>query len=211
MSLSPALRKNSKGGISPRNLSESFLPIHQTDLDHAATHHSEFHLAESTFSANNGGADGKKERLLSLDAFRGLVILVMILVDDAGPTYGGHIDHSPWDSVTLADFVMPSFLFIVGTSMVLAMDGQNKEGNRWSLLWTCFLRVVRMFVIGLVLQGGQNFGGAYDLSILRIPGILQRIGFAYLIVTCFELALNTRDVGFVDEEYFRYYSKYAWH
>jgi hypothetical protein len=40
-----------------------------------------------------------------------------------------------------------------------------------------------MFLAGLILQGSQNFGGAYDLSVLRIPGILQRIAFAYLVVT----------------------------
>ncbi len=29
----------------------------------------------------------------------------MILVDDAGSTYGGHMDHSPWNDMTFADFV----------------------------------------------------------------------------------------------------------
>ena len=41
-------------------------------------------------------------RLLSLDAFRGLVIAVMILVDDAGPAYSAVLDHSPWNGITLA-------------------------------------------------------------------------------------------------------------
>ncbi len=70
------------------------------------------------------GQDGqglgmKKERLQSLDAFRGLVITVMILVDDAGGTFNNAIGHSPWNNITLADFVMPFFLFIVGVAMVI--------------------------------------------------------------------------------------------
>ncbi|XLS65813.1 hypothetical protein HN51_025787 [Arachis hypogaea] len=45
---------------------------------------------------------------------------MMILVDDAGGAYP-QIDHSPWDGCTLADFVMPFFLFIVGVSIALAL------------------------------------------------------------------------------------------
>lgn len=43
---------------------------------------------------------------------------LMILVDDAGGVLPA-INHSPWNGVTLADFVMPFFLFIVGVSLGL--------------------------------------------------------------------------------------------
>jgi predicted acyltransferase len=43
----------------------------------------------------------------------------MILVDDAGGAFPS-INHSPWFGVTLADFVMPFFLFLVGVSVGLA-------------------------------------------------------------------------------------------
>lgn len=42
----------------------------------------------------------------------------MILVDDAGGAFP-LINHSPWFGVTLADFVMPFFLFSVGVSVGL--------------------------------------------------------------------------------------------
>lgn len=45
---------------------------------------------------------------------------LMILVDDAGGAYA-RIDHSPWNGCTLADFVMPFFLFIVGVAIALAL------------------------------------------------------------------------------------------
>lgn len=45
---------------------------------------------------------------------------LMILVDDAGGVYP-RIDHSPWNGCTLADFVMPFFLFIVGVAITLAL------------------------------------------------------------------------------------------
>lgn len=43
----------------------------------------------------------------------------MILVDDAGGFFPA-INHSPWNGVTIADFVMPFFLFIVGVALTLA-------------------------------------------------------------------------------------------
>ena len=48
----------------------------------------------------------------------------MILVDDAGGAYV-RIDHSPWNGCTLADFVMPFFLFIVGVAIALALKVYN--------------------------------------------------------------------------------------
>jgi hypothetical protein len=60
----------------------------------------------------------KTARLASLDVFRGLSIAVMILVDNAGGVWPS-INHSPWNGVTLADFVMPFFLFIVGVALAL--------------------------------------------------------------------------------------------
>jgi predicted acyltransferase len=42
----------------------------------------------------------------------------MILVDDVGRAFPS-LNHSPWFGVTLADFVMPFFLFGVGVSIGL--------------------------------------------------------------------------------------------
>jgi predicted acyltransferase len=47
----------------------------------------------------------------------------MIVVDDAGEAYA-RIDHSPWNGCTLADFVTPFFLFIVGVAIALALKVQ---------------------------------------------------------------------------------------
>ncbi|KAK8982166.1 hypothetical protein V6N11_037341 [Hibiscus sabdariffa] len=75
-----------------------------------------------TYSSSNG-PDALKiinsnRRLLSLDVFRGLTVALMILVDDAGGVFPS-INHAPWFGVTIADFVMPFFLFGVGVSISL--------------------------------------------------------------------------------------------
>ena len=50
----------------------------------------------------------------------------MILVDDVGGLVPA-INHSPWNNVTIADFVMPFFLFMVGVSLTLAYKVWNEK------------------------------------------------------------------------------------
>ncbi|KAF6134057.1 hypothetical protein GIB67_038348 [Kingdonia uniflora] len=258
-----------------------------------------------------GGHNASKERLVSLDVFRGLtvadvlvllgfksltkqsdsyldsrpVLEVMILVDDAGGVFPA-INHSPWDGVTLADFVMPFFLFMVGVSLALtfkqilepasvvldSLSSQNicssAKGFPVALLKSCtrmscilrwssnccgscydtvmvaaaavamvtavvvtavptapaydsywswredriqvfpmkvscrfiatrkaFIRALKLFLLGLLLQGGY-FHGLNDLSYgvnieyIRWMGTLQRIAIAYLAVALCEIWLK---------------------
>uniref|UniRef100_A0A0D9ZUF9 Heparan-alpha-glucosaminide N-acetyltransferase catalytic domain-containing protein n=1 Tax=Oryza glumipatula TaxID=40148 RepID=A0A0D9ZUF9_9ORYZ len=74
--------------------------------------------ASSPSPQHPAGAERKPRRVASLDVFRGLTVAMMILVDDAGGAWPG-MNHSPWLGVTVADFVMPAFLFIIGVSAAL--------------------------------------------------------------------------------------------
>ncbi|XP_042397110.1 heparan-alpha-glucosaminide N-acetyltransferase-like [Zingiber officinale] len=130
-------------------------------------------------------------RLVSLDVFRGLTVALMIFVDNAG-SYFPAINHSPWDGVTLADFVMPFFLFIVGVALAVTC---KRVTNKAIATQKVILRATKLFVVGLVVQGGY-FHGLYDLTygvnILRIRwmGVLQRIAIAYLLAAICEIWLK---------------------
>ena len=65
-----------------------------------------------------GAARRSDERVRSLDVVRGFTVLLMIFVDNAGSAYAA-VNHSPWNGLTLADVVMPFFLFMVGCSVPL--------------------------------------------------------------------------------------------
>ncbi|KAL7248034.1 hypothetical protein ACSBR2_002852 [Camellia fascicularis] len=65
----------------------------------------------------------KSKRVAILDAFKGLTIVMMILVDDAGEAYP-HIDQSPWNGCTLADVLLPFLLIIVGVTIAFALKLQ---------------------------------------------------------------------------------------
>ncbi|XP_077220369.1 uncharacterized protein LOC143854355 isoform X3 [Tasmannia lanceolata] len=116
----------------------------------------------------------RKTRLTSLDVFRGLSIALMIFVDYAGSILPS-ISHSPWNGIHLADFVMPFFLFIVGVSLALVYKNIS---NRVLATWKATLRAVKLFLLGVLLQGGYFHGVnsltyGVDVEKIRWVGILQ--------------------------------------
>ena len=131
----------------------------------------------------------KGERLSSLDLQRGLTIAGMIFADEIGDAYP-HLNHSPWNHVTMADFIMPWFLFMVGTSMAYSLRkySQDRIGGTKHIL----LRAFKLFALGVLIQGGgmpHNYSYGYNLYDMRFCGILQRIAFGYLVVALCELWL----------------------
>jgi heparan-alpha-glucosaminide N-acetyltransferase len=130
----------------------------------------------------------KTARLASLDVFRGLSIAVMILVDNAGGVWPS-INHSPWNGVTLADFVMPFFLFIVGVA--LALTYRRIHDKKVATL-KAVGRAVKLCILGIILQGGyfhglNNLTYGIDVQHIRWCGVLQRIAFGFLLVALCEI------------------------
>jgi heparan-alpha-glucosaminide N-acetyltransferase len=128
----------------------------------------------------------KHKRLASLDAVRGLTIAVMILVDNAGWAYPS-IGHVPWNGLHLADFVMPWFLFIVGASMAFSF---KRIPNKKEALKKAAIRALKLFFIGLALQGGgfpSHYKYGFNIRKLRITGILQRIALGYFLTAIIKI------------------------
>src|SRR5436305_7803919 len=115
-----------------------------------------------------------KERLHSLDAFRGATIALMIIVNTAGDgehTYAP-LNHAAWHGWTITDVVFPSFLWIVGVALTLSFARRLAQGvPRRRLVVQVVRRAAILYVLGLVLYGFPK----YDLSTLRLLGVLQRI------------------------------------
>ncbi|XP_057800143.1 uncharacterized protein LOC131015730 isoform X2 [Salvia miltiorrhiza] len=131
-----------------------------------------------------------KQRLVSLDVFRGLTVALMILVDDAGGAFPS-INHAPWFGLTLADFVMPFFLFGVGVSVSLVF---KKVENRLEATKRVMSRSIKLFLLGMILQGGYFHGRGdltygIDVEKIRVMGVLQRIAIGYLLTSVLEIWL----------------------
>lgn len=124
----------------------------------------------------------KNNRLTSLDAFRGITIAGMILVNMAGVADSVYpaLSHADWNGCTIADLVFPFFLFIIGVAMAFSLK-KYTEGNKATatVSWRIFRRCGILFALGLFLNGFWN----YDWSNIRIMGVLQRISLAYFLAT----------------------------
>jgi len=118
-----------------------------------------------------------KQRLQSLDAFRGITIAGMILVNNPGSwshVYAPLL-HAEWNGWTPTDLIFPFFLFIVGVAIPFALtkylDGRSKRYIYWKIV----RRTLVLFGLGLFLAGFPRF----NLETIRIPGVLQRIAVVY--------------------------------
>ncbi len=132
-------------------------------------------------------------RLQSLDALRGLTIMLMILVNTSGD--GAHtyrlLSHSPWNGCTLADVVFPCFLFMVGISLVLSLCGKLRRGvPRRALVRQALRRALILFAIGIAINGFPQF----DLHTLRVFGVLQRIAICFFLTSLIYLWLRPRAI-----------------
>ncbi|KAF3629994.1 putative heparan-alpha-glucosaminide N-acetyltransferase-like isoform X2 [Capsicum annuum] len=148
-------------------------------------------------------SDPKQRRLVSLD--------LMILVDDAGKAFPS-INHSPWFGVTLADFVMPFFLFIVGvsaslvfklaqsTSQYAVKEASSLEVNSPRLKpgFCCGIAFAQALMsMRICMENGGRTSGYFhgrgnlsygvDIAKIRWMGVLQRISIGYLFSSILEI------------------------
>ncbi len=134
----------------------------------------------------------KPPRLLSIDALRGLDVAFMILVNNNGSDALSYrpLNHAAWNGFTPTDLVFPTFLYIMGISLVLSFEGRERRGEpRGTTLAHTLRRFALLFFFGLVVNGFPFF----HLSTLRIYGVLQRIAVCYLLASL--LLLLTRRVS----------------
>ncbi len=96
----------------------------------------------------------KTTRLISLDAFRGITIAGMILVNNPGSWSAIYppLGHAKWHGWTPTDFIFPFFLFIVGVAIVYAFANRKDSGaSTLSIYLKIAKRTVLLFGIGLYL------------------------------------------------------------
>lgn len=156
------------------------------------------------------------KRFLSLDIFRGMTVAGMILVNNPG-SWGNifpPLRHAKWDGCTPTDLVFPFFLFAVGAAIWFSNRKTNHELSP-AVVKKIIKRGLLIFVVGLLLNwypffsfGVENpvsatiFGNTQELYSpwsnmyvklhnLRILGVLQRIGIAFMFGALLALWLKS--------------------
>jgi predicted acyltransferase len=130
-------------------------------------------------------------RLVSLDAFRGLTIAGMILVNNPGSWSFIYwpLGHAEWHGWTPTDLIFPYFLFILGVALPFSFSRRLERGARPGDL---FKHVVRRSLVLIGLGLAMRAIPAFDFDVMRWPGVLQRIGVVYLVAGGLYLGLDRR-------------------
>ena len=140
----------------------------------------------ATVTVNNPAASpGAVKRLLSLDVVRGITIAFMIMVNNnGGPGSWRFMNHAEWNGLTPTDLVFPTFVFVVGVSVVFAFEARLAKGaKRAQLAWHTLQRSIVLILFGIIVNSFPFF----RLAHMRFYGVLQRIAICYLVVGLFYL------------------------
>ncbi|MFH7013357.1 DUF5009 domain-containing protein [Flavobacterium sp. FlaQc-52] len=106
------------------------------------------------------------QRIISIDALRGITIFVMIFVNELAsvknvPQWMKHMPADA-DAMTFVDLVFPAFLFIVGMSIPFAFNARLVKGDSAKTIWTHTLkRALALIIIGVFMV---NASDGYDAA-----------------------------------------------
>jgi len=100
-------------------------------------------------------------RLLSIDIFRGITILIMIFVNEVAgmrdiPSWMKHMGRNA-DAMSFVDVVFPAFLFIAGMSIPFALNNRLQKGHTKAdvqlyILW----RTLGLITLGLFMVNAEE-------------------------------------------------------
>ena len=109
------------------------------------------------------------KRLLSIDAIRALTMLLMIFINDLSGVRGmpDWMDHAKGfeDRMGFADTIFPTFLFIVGLSIPLALDRKMQKGESFgAIAFSIISRSFALIVMGFYHVNLEEYGKNSILS-----------------------------------------------
>lgn len=158
---------------------------------------------------SGAGAAGSG-RIISIDALRGFDMFWIIGGDvlfkrlaRAGDwavrrQVEQQLDHVPWEGFHFYDLIFPLFLFVVGAVLPFSLGKLRERGEPAAALYGRVVRrTIFLFVLGLlfnnILQKDFTRFARFDVSDLRVLGVLQRIALCYFFAAV--IVLTTRVPG----------------
>jgi predicted acyltransferase len=145
-------------------------------------------------------------RVVSVDALRGFIMFWILGGDSlaqalkkmaagggavlatVGGFFGDQLEHVDWEGFRFYDLIFPSFVFIVGVSIVFSLSSLVEREGRAAAHKRVFRRFAILFLLALIYSGGVST----EWPNIRLLGVLNRIALCYLFASLLFLNLRWR-------------------
>jgi predicted acyltransferase len=145
-------------------------------------------ISSKASTAQAEGAVVPVQRVASVDAYRGFVMLLMMAevlsfqhVSESLPGSSfwaflyHHQDHVPWVGIALHDMIQPSFSFLVGVAMPYSIASRvNKGGTFGPMFLTALRRSLVLILLGIFLRSQYR-----PQTYFTFEDTLSQIGLGY--------------------------------
>src|SRR5262245_55827216 len=136
-------------------------------------------------------------RVASIDAYRGLVMFLMLAEvfrlprmaqtfkgNEVWEFLGYHQSHVEWRGCSLHDLIQPSFSFLVGTALAFSVAKRMAMNQpRWKLLGHAAIRALILIALGIFLRSTGK-----DRTNFTFEDTLTQIGLGYFPLVLLALA-----------------------
>lgn len=129
-----------------------------------------------------GPGKARPDRWAALDNLRGLTVFLMLPVN-AGmefERFPAWMKHAPAQGITMADFIMPAFLFALGVSSSFSLRRRLEEKGLARTLLLALRRYGLLFVFGTI--GFVAVWGTRSWEILQMLGMAGALAFPFLFL-----------------------------
>ncbi len=136
------------------------------------------------------------ERLASLDAYRGAVMLLLAFFD--GPNgkwmdsiaalhpdkpwvqaFLAQFEHVEWAGLALWDMIQPSFMFLVGTSLAFSYASRARRGQSFGrMLGHAVYRAIVLILLGVFLRSVWD----HKITYWTFEDVVTQIGLGYVFL-----------------------------
>ena len=139
-----------------------------------------------------------RDRILSIDIFRGITIAGMICVNNPGSEYVYvPFAHSQWAGLTPTDLVFPLFMFLMGLSIYLSLSKYGFSCNH-KVLIKIIRRTLLIWIIGIILNAFFIFcQHKFSISDVRILGVLPRLAICYGVVSLIAVSVKYKHIFYI--------------
>ncbi len=137
---------------------------------------------------------GPSDRLLSLDAYRGLVMLLLaftavhwdwmvpiVKANEGSLLVKGFLEqfeHVEWQGIVLWDMIQPSFMFMVGVSMAYSYLSRERKGHSYArMLGHAVYRASVLVLLGVFLRSLDK-----DSTYWTFEDVVTQIGLGYVFL-----------------------------